>query len=149
MALAAHNPTDRAEQLIILTEKLTDMITRETKILDEKRASELVAFEKERTSLSTLYRHEMARIKEDKTLLQGIAPKLKEDLKATTLTFQNALSAHDKVLTRVRTISDKIIKAVADEITKKKSPTLSYGNNAAMKPRTTSTAAPITLNQIV
>lgn len=149
MALAAHNPTDRAEQLIILTEKLTGMINRETKILDEKRASELALFEKERNSLSTLYRHEMARIRDDRSLLEGLAPKLKDNLKAATMTFQSALAEHDKVLTRVRTVSDKIIKAVADEIAKKKAPTLSYGNNAAMKPRTTSAAAPITLNQVV
>ncbi len=149
MPLAASDPQDRAEQLIILTNRITDLIKRETELLEKRRPSALADTADERNKLSSLYSHEIALIRADNSLLAGIGPALKQGLTTATEQFQDALAAHEKVVTRMRTVSEKIIRAVADDVAAKKAPKAGYGDNAMLNAPTSHGSGPIALNQVI
>ncbi len=149
MPLAAHNPTDRVEQLIILTDRLTALIKQETVLLQEHRAQEITAFQDERAKLSTLYAQEMALIKENKALIEGVESKLSAQLKDKTATFQNALDNHASILKRVQSVTEGMIKAVAEDLAEKNTSQTHYGNDGALRTHQDTKAASLSVHQVV
>ncbi|MGZ3299206.1 MAG: flagellar basal-body protein FlbY, partial [Asticcacaulis sp.] len=69
MAITAHNPSERARQLLALTQRLGERLRLETEILEAHRAQDLFDGIEETRQLSNIYRHESARIKADPSLL--------------------------------------------------------------------------------
>ena len=69
MALAANDAEDRVEQLIILTERLTELIARQALAFEQRRPQDAAALLEETSRLANLYRHESARIRVDVTLV--------------------------------------------------------------------------------
>lgn len=147
MPIAASNPTERAEQLIVLTERLTGLIEREVDLLNDRHPEGIADFVDERSTLSSIYSQEMQLIKRDKSLIAGITRDLKDALKHATEKFQAALATHALVVQRMKTVSEKIIKAVSDEVAKTRAPTLGYGKNATLNAAPTRAAMPIAVNQ--
>ena len=147
MPIAAQSSTERAEQLVILTERLTNLMELEVQLLNEQRPHDIATFIEERTMLSTIYSQEMALIKKDRSLIEGITRDLKDRLRETTGKFQATLAAHELVLQRLKSISERIIKAVSDEVTKTRSPNLGYGKNAMLNATPMRASVPLALNQ--
>lgn len=147
MAMVAANPTDRARQLRALTERLTGLMEREVELLNARRPQDISAFAEERNTLSTIYAQEMKLIKQDPALIQGISRDDRDALKVATEKFQGALAAHNLVVHRLKTVSEKIIKAVADEVARTRTPTLGYGKSGSFRPASQQGAVPIAVNQ--
>ena len=84
MALAAADPQDRADQLLALTERLTDLLSQETAAFERRRPHEAAATLEETGRLANLYRHESARIRRDPGLLAGLSPDMKRKLVSAT-----------------------------------------------------------------
>lgn len=147
MPIAAQDSTERAEQLVILTERLTNLMELEVQLLNEQRPQDIEALLEERTTLSTIYTQEMRLIKQDRSLIEGITRDLKDRLREATGKFQSTLAAHELVLQRLRTISERIVKAVSDEVAKTRAPSLGYGKNAMLNARPSKASVPLALNQ--
>ena len=88
MPLAANDPKDRVEQLVILTERLSGLLEKETELLETRRPHEIVEFQDERSKLSNIYAQEMELIKRNKALVSGVEPELMDQLKNITTSFQ-------------------------------------------------------------
>jgi hypothetical protein len=71
MALLADDPKDRAEQLLLVTERLTALIDLETQRMDARQPPLDGAEAEEKTRLANAYRLELARIKQDRALIEG------------------------------------------------------------------------------
>ena len=149
MPLAANDPTDRIEQLIILTERLTSLIERETELLAEHRPHEIQEFQDERAKLSNLYVQEMELIKRNKALIEGVPKALSDELKDATETFQDRLGEHTRVLARVRTVTENMVKSIADEMSKKNQFDAGYGENGQSQDAEQGTPTPIAVHQVV
>lgn len=147
MPIAAQNSTERAEQMVVLTERLTALMEREVHLLNEQRPLEIKEFEDERATLATIYSQEMQLIKRDRSLLEGISRDLKDQLREATTIFQSTLASHGLVLQRLRSISERIVKAVSDEVSKSRAPTLGYGKDAMLNARPASASVPLAVNQ--
>ena len=147
MPIAAQSSTERAEQLVILTERLTNLMELEVQLLNEQRPQDIAQFIEERATLSTIYSQEMVLIKKDRSLIEGITRDLKDRLREATGKFQATLAAHELVLQRLKSVSERIIKAVADEVTKTRTPNLGYGKNALLNASPTRASVPLALNQ--
>ena len=148
MPIAAQNSTERAEQLVILTERLTRLMELEVQLLNEQRPQDIETFVEERTMLSTIYSQEMLLIKQDRSLINGITRDLKDRLREATAKFQATLAAHELVLQRLKSIRERIIKAVSDEVTRTRTPNLGYGKNAMLNATPAKASMPLALNQI-
>jgi len=145
--LAARDPVERVELLIKLTERLTALLEQETMLFEARRPRDAVAFQPEKTELATLYRHESARVGKDPSLVGGAPPPRRAALAAATQAFHHALAANQYAGEALRTISEGIVRAIAEEVARRRSGAPSYGpgSTAAAQPA----GAAITLNQTV
>jgi len=149
MPLAATDSTDRVEQLIALTLRLTGLIERETELFKNRRPREITEFQDERAKLSTLYAQELKLIANEKSLISDVKKDLLDQLKVLTATFQEKLSEHGKTLSRVRSVTEGMIRAVAEEVSHMKNPQTGYSAHAKSMTSTQSAPASLTLNQVI
>lgn len=115
MALLADNPTERADQLLLLTERLTALIVKETQRIDAREPPLDGEEGEEKARLANAYRLELARIKQDRSLLDGAPPGLLTQLRAQTTKLQDALAEHEIALGAVKLIAEGLVQAMAEE----------------------------------
>ena len=149
MPLAASTPTDRVEQLIILTERLTGLIEQETSLLKERRPNEIADFQDERSKLSNLYAQEMELIKHNRSLIEGAPQELKLELKNRTGAFHDRLDEHKSYLNRIRTVTEGMVRAVADEVSKMNKADAGYGKDGRVQSNERSAAPSIAVHEVI
>jgi hypothetical protein len=126
MALIADNSGDRAEQLILLTERLAALITDETKCIAAREPPLSGALAEEKSRLANAYRLELARIKQDRALLADAPPHLLAQLKARTAHLQDALAEHEIALEAVKLIAEGLVQAMAEETARQRGGSRGY-----------------------
>lgn len=127
--LSAQNPSDRARQLLALTQRLTDRLADETEMLEAHRPQDLFSGIEETRSLSNLYRFETARVKADPSLLAGITIQEKQALREATEKFNDRLAHYDRAVMAAKAVTEGIISAVADDLSSQKARTATYGSH--------------------
>lgn len=134
MALLADNPADRAEQLILLSQRLAALIGEETRRIGAREASLGGAEAEEKGRLANAYRLELARIKHDHSLLAGTAPAQLEQLRSSTAALQHALIGHELALNAVKIIAEGLVQAMAEEVVRQRGAASGYGAGGALDP---------------
>jgi len=127
MGLSANSGSERARQLLALTTRLGERLARETEVLEAHRPQELYAGIEETQSLSNLYRHESARIKRDPSLLDGMTPAEKAELRKATELFQERLHRYEMAVNAARVVTEGVIAAVAQDLDALRSRGMTYG----------------------
>lgn len=146
MALQASGPEDRVEQLILLTERLTELIAEQARSFEERRPQDAAATLDESARLANLYRHESMRIRGAPEMIAGASTDLRQRLLVSTEAFDAVLARHGRAVQAAKTITDGLVKAIADEVAGQRERTSPYGQGLAISQQNTSTA--ITLNRI-
>lgn len=146
MALAAHNPNDRVDQLVILTERLTDLIAKEATAFENRRPQDAAQYVEETAKLANLYRHESARVRANIALISSADAALRQRLVRATEAFDAVLARQARALNAARTVTEGLVKAVAEEIANQRAPASGYGAGARMNNPVSSGTA-ITLNK--
>lgn len=141
MAISAQTANERARQLLTLTERLAMRLEAETLALEAHRPQDIHEVVEETRGLSALYRQETQRVKADPQLLAGIGAAEKAALKAATERFMVISQRHAHAVAAAKTVSEGIMQAIAEEISDKRKPSLTYGPQATTKDR-----APHSLN---
>ena len=132
MALMAKDPGDRAEQLIMITERLTALIELERERI-EARLPPLEGEEAvERDRLTNAYRLELTRIKMEPELIQGAPLAALNRLKASTKALHEELARHEIALGAVKFVAEGLVQAMAEEITRQKISARGYGAGGGM-----------------
>ena len=75
MAAAAENATERVDQLILLTERLTHLVALGAQAFEARRPQDAAAYVDETGRLANHYRHESARIRGNPALIAGVRTK--------------------------------------------------------------------------
>lgn len=120
MALLADDAKDRAEQLLLVTERLTALVAEDTRRI-EARLPPLDGPEgEEKNRLANAYRLELARIKHDRSLIEGGEPQTLTKLRQSTVVLHQALDAHEAALNAVKLISEGLVHAMAEEVTRQR-----------------------------
>jgi hypothetical protein len=150
MPIAASSPTDRVDQLIILTKKLTEEIERETQLLRAHRPHELGDVIEAKARLAALYSAEMTAIRKNRKLIEGASAEVMAAFRRVTELFRAALADHERILNRVRGMTEGMVKAIADELAARQRPPQGYGRGATPASAGKATApASLTLNQVI
>src|SRR6185369_13252889 len=102
MALVADHPADRAEQLALITERLTVLIAEETQRIDARLPPSEGRDAEEKNRLANSYRLELARIKQDPDLLKDAPPAFLATLRQRTVTLHETLARHEGALNAVK-----------------------------------------------
>ena len=117
MALAALNPQDRVEQLIVLTERLTQLMVEQALAFEGRRPQDAADGLEETQRLANLYRHESSRVRADPALIGGVPNELR----------------------------GRLVRAIADEVSVQRGKGNAYGADGAAPAAGSATA--ITLNK--
>ncbi|MCR5879931.1 flagellar basal body protein [Phenylobacterium sp. J367] len=147
MALAADTATDRVEQLILLTERLTDLITQECQAFEARRPQDAAANIEECGRLANLYRHESARVKADPRMVQAAPKELRERLVQATRAFDAVLARQGRAIEAAKTVTEGLVRAIAEEVASTRQQASGYGPGATLSGQPASTATAITLNR--
>jgi hypothetical protein len=140
MALTAIDCDDRVEQLIILTERLTDLIARQSA------AFEAAQYVDEVAKLANLYRHESTRVRGNVALVSGASLERRQRLIRATEAFDSVLARQGRAVTAAKTVTEGLVRAIAEEVAIQRPTASGYGPGAqGAAYRQNGTA--ITLNQ--
>lgn len=129
--LAASTPAERAEGLIRLTGRLTQLLEQETALFEARKPHEAVSLQAEKTKLATLYRAETQRASKDPTRLAGLDGSVKQRLTDSTVAFEDALKRNGAAVEALKTLTESLVKALADEASRQQGAGAGYGPNAA------------------
>lgn len=133
MALLADGPADRAEQLLLVSERLCTLIAEETRRIEAREPPLAGAEAEEKQRLANAYRLELARIKDDRSLIADAPPALLARLRERTAVLQEALGRHELALAAVKTVTEGLVQAMAEEIVRQRSGGAAYGARGALE----------------
>ena len=146
MALAANDAAERVDQLIILTERLTDVMARQSQCFEEHRPQDAAALMDEASKLANLYRHESARIRADTALIRGASVDLRRKLVSATEAFDVVLARHGRAVTAAKFVTEGLVRTIAEEVAGRREQLSGYGPGARSA-ASASAASAITLNR--
>lgn len=132
MALIAEDGADRAEQLLLITERLTGLIVAETKLIEARQPPLEGEQGEEKNRLANAYRLELARIKQEPALIDGAPPALVEKLKLKTAELHTALADHELALGAVKIVAEGLVHAMAEEVARQRNSARGYGARGEM-----------------
>ncbi|HYD43742.1 MAG TPA: flagellar basal body protein [Phenylobacterium sp.] len=142
MALMASDATDRVEQLILLTDRLTGLIALEAQAFEARRPHEAAQYLDETQRLANLYRHESARVRREPDMVASAPADQRTRLLRATEAFDAVLARQARALEAAKTVTEGLVKAIAEEVASQRSAGLGYGGLS-----TNGAATAITLNQ--
>ena len=142
--ISANDADDRVAQLTALTQRLTGLLAAEAASFEARRPQDAAANAEETARLANLYRHESLKVKSDPSLVEGAPTELKEKLVAATRAFDAVLARHGRAVEAAKTITEGLIRAIAEEVHKQRHAVTGYGPKAMQAPRP---ATPVALNR--
>jgi hypothetical protein len=131
------------EAMIGLTEKLTAMLADQARAFEQHRPQDAAAELPEVTRLSGLYRAGSAHIKGQPGLIESAPLELRRRLLRATEAFEAVLQRQGRALAASKTVTEGLVKAIAEEIAARRNVGQAYGPGATRR----SPATAITLNR--
>ena len=144
MALSAENASDRVEQLILLTERLTELIALEAQAFESRRPQDAAIHVEETSKLANIYRHESSRVRANPGLVSAADLKQRTRLLRATEAFDAVLARQGRALEAAKTVTEGLVRAIAEEVALQRQKGVSY---AADGMSAVAGATAITLNQ--
>ena len=136
--------SQNVERLIALTEQLTAQIGRDAEAFEARRPHEPASRIQETARLANVYRHESGRVRENPALVAGAPRELRRRLMRASEAFERTLARHGRALYAVKTVTEGVVRAIAEEIALARAANVGYGPGA--KCQAVNTTA-ITLNR--
>jgi len=135
---------EHVQRLIALTERLTQQIALDADAFEARRSHEAADRVEQTAKLANLYRHETARMKQDPAVIAGASGELRRRLIRASEAFEAVLARHGRALHAAKTITEGIVRAIAEEADRARAAVASYGPGA--RAQSTATTA-IALNR--
>lgn len=148
MTLLAESPTDRAEQLVSLSQRLAELLDLETAAFNRQGDVLPANLAEEKTRLANTYRLELMRIAQDRALIAGAPAALRTQLEGVTRRLQDAVKDNSRAVVKMKTVSEGLVKAIGEEISKNRGSPVGYGPTLGV-PAHRPAATAITLNRVV
>ena len=145
MAIAASDAADRVEQLVILTERLTELIANQALAFEQRRPQDAASMLEETSRLANLYRHESARVRADPRMVESAPLEARTRLVRATEGFDAVLARQGRAIEAARTVTEGLVKCIAEEVASQRSQASVYGSSGLQSAGPTATA--ITLNK--
>jgi hypothetical protein len=144
MALSAETPADRVDQLILLTERLTELVALEAQAFESRRPQDAAIHVEETSKLANLYRHESARVRANPGLVATADLKQRTRLIRATEAFDAVLARQGRALEAAKTVTEGLVRAIAEEVAVQRQKGVSYDADGVSA---LAGATAITLNQ--
>jgi hypothetical protein len=132
IAAAQLTPSDLVERILDVSERLTDIICRETSLLEQRQPLKIGELQDEKTRLANEYAMDIQAIGQNKHMIDRAPAEKIARLKAAMTRLDAALAANQSVLGATKSVSERILKSISDAVNQHRTPTLGYGRDAAM-----------------
>lgn len=150
MALLADDCTDRAMQLMAISKRLTELLDAETAAFNRQGEILPPNLADEKMRLANTYRLELTRIAQDRSLISGAPESVRRQLEAVTKDLQASIQKNARAVNKLKTVSEGLVKAIGDEIARKRAAPIGYGPKIGAPPASAQgSATAITLNRVV
>jgi hypothetical protein len=136
-------PFPGLEGMVALTERLTRLLADQARAFEQHRPQDAAAGLAEVTQLTGDYRAGSAHVRANPQLVQAASPELRARLLRATEAFEAVLQRQGRALAASKTVTEGLVKAVAEEIAARRGVGQAYGPGASRRPLATA----ITLNQ--
>ena len=139
------------DSLTDITSRLDESMAKENQILLHRRPHELADYAAEKEALANAYEREMAELQANPTLLSRAEPDEIGRLKSATQRFQQVLEEHRRLVQTTKSVTDRMLKAITEEVSAKQRPVEGYDQNANFRTPFNRNARPVSLalNQVV
>lgn len=149
-APALLTPTDLTTKI----ERLCQILSFENELMVLRNTSAMTEHQAEKSRLVAIYNQQMTLIKSDPERYRRFPKADIDRLKAASETFYEALDIHFRKLSTVKSVTEGLVKAVSDEVAKKKAPPKTYNAGAHFSSSVSSRnlrtlGGAVALNQIV
>lgn len=134
----------RVEELISMTERLTELIAVEAQAFEQRRPQDAAAHLEETSRLANVYRHESAKARANPAFIQAAPLEQRMRLMRATEAFDAVLARQGRALEAAKTVTEGLVRAIAEEVASRRASPAGYGPGAAAS---AADARAITLNQ--
>jgi hypothetical protein len=124
---------EKADRILTLTRRLTEALLADIDALNRGCPSEMKTIVPEIQQLLSVYAREAASLKPQVKLL---TPESRRELMSAAEKLHEALALHERRLSRVRRASEGMIRAIVDDVERRKRITRTYGPRPSAKPST-------------
>jgi hypothetical protein len=125
---------EKLQALIVMAERLTEAFEADIAALKAGRPKDMRTLDPEIQKLTVLYGREAQGF--DPARLKSAPADLRKRFAAATGRFRNCLKLHARMVTRVKNASEGLVKAIAEEVEKRRTASKTYAPpNARYKPR--------------
>ncbi len=130
MALSAHDGADRVDPMIILTERLTELVAATAQAFEQHRPQAAVHQLEETSRLANIYRHETARVRADPGLVNSAPMAQRTRLVRATEAFDAVLARQGRAIEAAKLVSEGLVRAIAEEVAAQRERAAGYGPDA-------------------
>jgi hypothetical protein len=123
----------KIEKLLALTQRLTEALNDDIAALERGRPREMRSHRPEVQQLLALYGREVQAL--NNSAVNALPKEALARLTQVTTRFRETLALHNRVLTRVRNCTEGMIRAIAEDVAKKRTAQQPYVPVAKTKPR--------------
>ena len=145
----AESLTGAGAKLVRLTKSLCDLIARETSLLKLRRTQEAQQLHGEKSKLMAEYKTTMNQLQVNEHLLGEKESGHRKYIKFVTEKLREILRDHARVVLRLKSVAEGLIKSVGEEVAKQQRPVTSYGRNAAYQVSKAARPMSLSLNQVI
>lgn len=143
------SPSDLVERVLAVSLQLTDVVLRETELLETHQPMRIGELHADKIRLANEYAMDIQAIGRRKEMIDRAPAEKIARLKTAMSKLDAALARNHSVLGLAKSVSERILKSVADSVNEQRAPTLGYGRNAAMADRKHMRSSPISLDSRV
>ncbi len=117
------------EELIDLTERLTEVMARETEILNGMRPSDIEPLQVEKESLSAAYSDAVGAANSNASDVASARLDLREMLARSTARLQDTMADNLRAITIARAFNERLVRALGDAAAENRYPATAYTAN--------------------
>jgi hypothetical protein len=125
--------TDLIKSLAVTTERLGDLVGDENSVLKERKPHKLSENFDEKDRLVTVYEREMAELRAHPNYLAHSNTEEVGRLRAATRRFQDVLEEHRRLVQTAKSVTDRMIRTITDEVASRQRPVTGYDASATMR----------------
>jgi hypothetical protein len=123
----------KVERLIALTDRVSDALNADVVALEQGRARELKSADPSVQQLTLLYVREAGSL--SAAAAKGMPGELRQKLTQSTKRMNDLLARHQRMITRVRNASEGMIRAVAQEVERRRGFQRNYSRVPPTRPQ--------------
>ena len=144
--LNATTADDRAEQMLLLADKLIGHLEQEIAALAARRldGAEINGPDKER--MVHAWRIEVEHIRKDPGLIADASPALKKQLLERTAQLESTLARHLNAVDAMKSVTEGLVRSIAEEVARVRKGPAGYARNGSYGASAPSTAGGVTVN---